>query len=244
METRDIIKIVLVAGVLYIAGQYVASQPQRVQQETEANREIMVQGSGKAYATPNVAKYTISISTGPQVSAEAALKKLSELSGPVVAAVKKQGVDEKDIATTNLSINPQYDFTSGRQTLRGFEASESLELTIRDLDKIGTILSVATGEGVNAAGGLSFQADDIEQVRIAAQQDAIEDAKEKAEALAKSLGVGLGRVKNFSAQDVGQGPVPFYDKAVESAAGGVAVPEVPAGTQEIRMGVTVTYELR
>jgi len=234
--------IVVVAGVLYVAGQYVASQPQRVQQETEANREIVVQGSGKAYATPNVAKYTVSVSTGPQASAEVALKKLSELSGPIVSAVKKEGVEEKDIATTNLSINPQYDFTSGRQILRGFEASESLELTIRDLDKIGSILSTATGEGVNAAGGLNFQVDDIEKVRLEAQKKAIEDAKQKAEELSDALGVGLGRVKNFSAGDAGSQPMPYFAKAGD-AVSSEAAPVVPAGTQEVQVNVSVTFEL-
>lgn len=243
MEKRDWLMIAAVAGILYVAGQYVASQPQRVQQEVQANREITVQGSGKVFATPNVAKYTVSITTGPQRSAEAALARLSQLSDPVVSAIKKEGVEERDIATINLSINPIYDYTNGRQDLRGFEASQLLELTIRDLDKIGIILAKVTGEGVNAAGGLRFEVDNLEEVRLEAQKKAIEDAKQKAEQLAKTLGVNLGRVKTFAASEAGRPPVPYFAKAAD-AVGGEAVPEVPAGTQEIQANVTVTFELQ
>jgi len=234
-----------VAGLFFVAGQYVASQPQRVQQEVEAGREITVAGSGKAYATPDVAKYSLSIITGPQANAETALERLSQRSEAVIEAVKAEGVEERDIATTNLSINPMYDFSpTGQQTLRGFEASQTVELTIRDLTKIGTILSRATGEGVNVAGGLRFEVDDIEQVRTQAQAKAIEDAAAKAEQLADVLDVRLGRVKTFSASADGQPPIPLFDRAAESAALGGDAPIVPSGTQEIQAQVTITYELQ
>lgn len=244
MEQRGWLTVIVVAGLLYVAGQYVASQPQRVQEEVEAGREITVSGSGKAYATPNVAKYSLSIVIGPQTTAEAALAMLSQRSEAIVKAVKSEGVEEKDVATTNLSINPVYDFPSGRQVLRGFEASQSLEVIIRDLEKIGVVLSKATGEGVNAAGGLRFEVDDIEKVRTEAQEKAIEDARAKAEQLSQALGVSLGRVKTFNTSSSGPPPVPFLARSVSEAGQDVAVPEVPAGTQEIQETVVITYELR
>lgn len=244
MEKRDWVVVIGLAGLFFVAGQYVASQPARVKQEVEAGREITVSGIGKALATPNVAKYSLSIATGPQTAAEAALARLSGRSEAVVKAIRGEGVEEKDITTTNLSINPIYDFPNGRQVLRGFEASQSLEVTIRDLKKIGTILSAATGEGVNAAGGLRFEVDDIEKVRTQAQEKAIVDARSKAEQLSRALGVGLGRVKTFSASADGQGPIPVFARAAEDVGIGGAVPEVPAGTQEIQANVTITYELR
>lgn len=244
MEKRDWIIVIVLAGLFFVTGQYVASQPARVKQEVEAGREITVSGSGKAYATPNVAKYSLSIVTGPQTTAEAALAMLSQRSEGVVKAVKSEGVEEKDITTPNLSVNPIYDFPNGRQTLRGFEASQSLEVTIRDLKKIGVILSKATGEGVNSAGGLRFEVDDIEKVRTEAQAKAIEDAREKAEQLARALGVGLGRVKTFNTSSQGPPPVPFLAREAIDSTAGVPAPEVPVGTQEIQETVAITYELR
>lgn len=224
-----------------MAGQYVGSQPQRVQQEVEAGREITVSGTGKALSAPNVAKYTLGVVTGSQTTAEGALKILSDRSQAVVKAITSEGVAEKDIATTNLSVNPVYDFSRGQQEIRGFEASQSVEVTIRNLDKIGVILAKATGEGANQAGGLTFTVDDIEKVRSEAQAEAIAEAREKAKQLAQALGVGLGRVKTFSASEVAPpGPLPYATRA-ESAA---TAPAVPAGTQEIQVSVTITYELR
>lgn len=244
MEKRDWIIGIVLAGLFFVAGQYVASQPARVKQEVEAGREISVSGTVKAYATPNVAKYSLSIATGPQGSAEEALALLAQRSDAVVKALKSEGVEEKDITTTNLSINPIYDFPNGRQMLRGFEASQSLEVTIRNLEKIGTILSTATGEGVNSAGGLRFEVDDIEKVRTAAQEKAIEDVRQRAEQLARALGVGLGRVKTFDTSSQGPPPMPFLAREAVDSVASVPAPEVPVGTQEIQETVAITYELR
>lgn len=238
--------LVVLAGVFYLAGQYVASAPQRVQQEVEAGRELAVAGTGKAVAKPDVARVHLGVVSGPRTTAEAALEIVAERFEAVLKAVRAVGVAEDDIRTTNLSINPVYDFASGRQIPRGFEASETVEVTIRDLKKVGEVVSRATVEGVNQAGGVNFEVDDIEKVRLEAQQKAIEDAKSKADELVKTLGVRLGRVKTFAAHDAG-GPIPLYARA-ESLPAGVggdtAVPPVPAGTQEIVVNVTVTYELR
>lgn len=236
----------LLAGAFYVAGQYVASAPQRVQQEVEAGREIAVSGTGKATAVPDVARIQLGVVSGTQSTAEAALDIVAKRFEAVLAAITAAGVEEEDIRTTNLSINPVYDYSDGRQIPRGFEANETVEVTIRDLKKVGEIVARATGEGVNQAGGVSFEVDDIEAVRLQAQQKAIEDAKVKADELVKTLGVRLGRVKTFVSNDVG-GPIPFYARAESFPAGSggdLAVPPVPAGTQEISVNVTVTYELK
>lgn len=236
--------LVALAGILYILGQYVASQPQRIKQEIEAGREITVQGSGKIFATPNVARYTVSVQTGPQATAEAALNQLSQRINAVIASVKAAKVAEKDISTTNLAVNPIYDFTEGRQTLRGFEASQSIEITIRDLDAIGTILAGTVSEGANQAGGLRFEVDDLEKVRLEAQTKAIEDARQKAEQLAKTLGVGLGRVKTFTATGGETQPLLGFARAEALPIDAGGAPDVPIGTQEMSATVSITYELR
>lgn len=234
---------VVIGGGLYVLGQYVGSQPQRIQQESEANRQIEVQGSATIEARPDVAKLTLGVQTGPQSTAEAALRILEQRFSNVVESISSAGVNEEDIRTTNLSINPVYDFAEGRQTLRGFEASESVEVTIRDLTQVGEVLTRATGEGVNQAGGITFSSENEEMIQTEAEQEAIKDARQKAEMLADALGVRLGDVKSFNAssQKGGQ-PIPF-------AADAAAVAErsqlpVPSGTQEVQANVTVTYEIK
>lgn len=235
---------VLAAGVLYIIGQYVASQPQRIKQEAEANREITVQGTGEVTAVPDVGKITLGVKTGTLQSADAAMKDLTSKFNAVLAAVKDYGVAEEDIKATNVSVNPVYDYNDGRQSLRGYEASESVEVKVRELEKMGGILAVATGEGVNQAGNVSFEIDDPAKLQLEAKKKAIDDARADAEELAESLGVKLGKVKSFSVSE-GNSPQPFYDlksmAAPEGRGGGV---EIPSGSQDVTATVSVTYELK
>lgn len=237
---------VVVGGVFYVVGQYIASQPQRIEQEAEAKREIAVQGRGEVSVRPDVAKITLGLTTGPQPTAKAALDGLAKKFQGIVAAVKSQGIKDEDVKTSNFSIQPVYDFADGRQTIRGFEATESLEVKIRDLDKIGDVLAKTTAEGVNQAGGISFEIDDQDQARDQAEEEAIKDARENAERLVKTLGVRLGRVKAYAVSSPPPFPSPLYARAeLEGAPGGdQGVPPVPPGTEDIVVTVTVTYELR
>jgi uncharacterized protein YggE len=243
---RLILFSVLLGGLLYVAGQYLASQPSRIQQEVEAKREISVQGTGEVQARPDVARLHLTVNSGPQPNAEAALTLLTNRFEAVVDALKPFSIKEEDVKTTNLAINPVYDFTEGRQTLRGFEASESIQVTIRDLEKIGDVLARTTAAGVSQAGGVNLEVDDPTKVQQEAQDKAIADAREKAEHLARQLDVNLGSVKNFSATSALPPQPPFFE-ARALGQGGDAVaggPPVPTGTNTITSNVTLTYELR
>lgn len=238
---------VTVGGLLYVLGQYIASQPQRIEREAEAKREISVQGHGEVRAAPDVARITLGMETGVQPTAKVALDLLGKKFDGVVAAARSLGIKEEDIKTTNLSIRPEYDYNSGRQTVRGFSASESVEVKIRNLGTIGDVLAKTTAEGVNQAGGISFDIDDPTALQREAEEKAIKDAKENADHLAKSLDVRLGRVKAFATAASAPGPYPiFADRALvqmEKLAA-PAAPPVPSGTQEIVANVTITFELK
>lgn len=244
MTFQQLLGLVVVGGVLYVGGQYVASQPQRIEQEVQANREITVSGQGKVSARPDVAQVILGVVTGPQSSAEKAMDVLTQRFNAALSAVKDEGVEEGDIQATNLSVNPVYDYQNGQQTLRGFEASESIQVKIRKLDTIGAVVSRATQEGVNQAGGIQFIVDKPEELEREAQAAAIADAKKNAEALADELGVNLGRVKSFSASGTPPAPPYLYAademKAVGGRGGDI---QVPTGTNEISASVSITYEL-
>jgi uncharacterized protein YggE len=236
---------VVIAGLFFIAGQYILSQPQRTEKEIAANREITVDGTGKVTAQPNIAQITVGVQTGTQSSATAAMNLLTQKFNAVVASVKSQGIKDEDINTTNFSVNPSYDYSNGQQTLKGFEATESITIKVRKLDSVGTVISQATSQGANQVGGINFTVDDPNALQLAAQQNAIKDAKSKAEQLTKTLGVGLGRVKSFNTTS-NNVPRPFemnsLSAPVAKDAGGAA-PEVPVGSQDITSSVTITYEL-
>lgn len=237
---------VLIGGLLYIAGQYVGSLPERMRQEVESGREITVNGVGEVEIKPDVAMLTLSVQTETVPSTEAANAALEERFNAVLAAVREFDIEEEDIKTTNLSVNPVYNFSDGDRRIQGYEASQSVELKIRDTDTVGEILSAATVEGVTQAGGIRFDVDDSDAAELEAQEEAIEDAREKAEELARVLGVRLGDVKTFSTSlNNGGIPIPYATARAELSADGLGGGvETPTGVNTIQANVTVTYTLR
>ncbi len=228
----------VLAGLFYVFGQYITSQA-----NPGAERTLSVQASGKAEQVPNLAYVTLGVQVEPQPTAEQASAMLATQGSAVLDAVKSLGIEEKDIAAHAISVQPTYDYIEGRQVLRGYQTSQQVEVTIRDTNKSGDVIAKATEAGANQIGGLSFKSDDSEAQQLAAEQDAIANARAKAEDLAKALGVRLQGVKYYNAQPGATPPIPY---ALEGRGGDTAVasPKLPTGTQETQVSVTITYEIR
>jgi uncharacterized protein YggE len=125
------------------------------------------------------------------------------------------------------------------------EISETITIKVRDTEKVGDIIDGLTKAGVNEVQGPNYTIDDETKVQADARDKAITDAKVKAEALAKSLGVKLVRIVNFS-EGGGGYPTPMYAKAemaFDNSAGSAA-PELPKGENKYVSNVTITYEIR
>ena len=249
MESRfttahGLIVAVALGGAFYLAGLHISRQPVAVSPGT-----ITVTGEGKIQVMPDVAEIHFGVTTGPQTTAKAASDKVAADMEKILAAVKAKGVADKDITTENFSLNPMYDWTDGRQRLRGYEATQSLRVKVRDLDAVGDVLTAATDNGANQAGGVQFTLDDPEGKKDEARTEAIANAKKKAEALAAQLGQDLGDVQSFN-ESVGGGwyPPVMYARAEAYGVGAVmedkASASLPSGEQDLTVNVTITYELR
>lgn len=232
-----------VGGAFYLAGKHLDRQPVPATSGT-----ITVTGEGKLTIAPDIAELNFGVTTGPQKTAKAATDLLAADMQKIVEAVKAQGVDEKDIRTDSLYLNPSYDWTDGRQTLRGYEATQSLHVKVRAIEKAGDVLTAATDNGANQAGGISFTVDNVEDKRTEARTEAIADAKAKAQALADQLGETLGDVQSFSESGNGWYPPVMYAREAYGIGGGADMATnpatLPAGEQDVTVTVTVTYELR
>ncbi len=232
---------VLIGGGFYVYGKHIDRQPVPPQTGT-----ITVSGEGKVTVAPDIGELSFGVTTGVQATAKAATDKLSRDMNAIIAAVKALGIEEKDIKTESFYLNPTYDWTDGRQRLRGYEATQSLRVKVRDLDKVGDVLTAATNAGANQAGGVTFTLDDPESKKDDAREKAINDAKEKAQKLADQLGENLGEVLNFQESGNGWYPPVYMEKreayAMDGAANQAAVP-LPSGEQDITVTVTITYEL-
>ncbi|MBM3230764.1 SIMPL domain-containing protein [Candidatus Peregrinibacteria bacterium] len=233
--------VVLLAGGAYIAGKFIETRNMNM-------FTISVQGDGKVQAMPDIASLSFGVTTGRQPTAEAAMKMLTQKMTKVIDSVKAVGIEEKDVYTQYLSLNPSYDWQDGRQVDRGFEASQSLTVKVRDLAKITEVLDSAVKSGANQAGSVSFTIDDPELLQAQAREEAIKDAKARAELLAKDLGVKLGELQGFY-ENTGGYPMPYMERAVMMDAsvgkgGGGMAPPIPSGEQEINVSVNLTYRIR
>lgn len=203
---------------------------------------ISVSGEGKTVAKPDIGQVSLSVISDAATVA-AAQKDNSDKMNKVTQAMKTAGIKEEDLKTTSYSIMPRYQYTSGRSDIIGYEAVQTLDVKIRDLSKVGDILSQAATAGANQVGSLSFTFDKPEEIQSQARQEAIAQAKKKAGDLASSLGVNLGKITSFYESSGGQ-PIPMY--SAESAygkGGGGGAPDIQTGQNEIIINVTISYEI-
>jgi uncharacterized protein len=235
---------VAVGGCFYIGGKHIESE------DRMDEGMISVSGEGRVSVAPDIAEMSFGVQTGRQPTAKEAMRLLAERMTAIQDAALKAGVEKKDLTTESFWLNPIYDWTErGGQVFRGFEASQSLRVKLRDLDKVSDVLEAATSAGANQAGGVQFTVDDPEAKRAEARAEAITQARRKAERIAGDLGVSLGDIRGFN-EDGGSwgGPVMMRAEMATGNAGtdkdeaAPAVP-LPAGEQEIRVNVNVTYEL-
>ena len=211
---------------------------------TTKSDTFSVSGEGKVTMLPDIAV----ISVGVTAQAKTVTKVQQDLNTKInamSAAIKKLGIDEKDIKTTYYNISPTYDYSSSSQRITGYQANSNLTIKARKIDTVNDVIDAATAAGANEVTGVHFDVDDKTKAENQAREAAVADAKSKAEAAATAAGFKLGRVTNYS-EGGGSGPRPMmYDaeKALPVAAGGVPT-QVERGTSELSVSVTLSYEIQ
>lgn len=227
--------VTLLAGGIYLVGQ-------SMQGRSAMPSTITVEGRSEVSVAPDVAIVQFGVTTGRQSTSTRTLEVLTTNMDAVIAAVKANGIEDKDISTQSLWLNPAYDWIDGQQIARGFEATQNLSVKVRDVSVIGKLLTDATEAGANQIGSISFTVDDAESLKDQAREEAVADAREKARTLAEGLGVRLGRIVSYT-EGFGGGVSPYPEHAYGMGGGGGDL-SVPSGEQEITVVVTVNYEIR
>ena len=205
---------------------------------------ITIAGEGKVTAIPDIAQITMGLET-ERTGVEDAQRENTEKMNKIISTMGDLGIAKEDIKTTNYSIYPRYDYLENRgQILRGYVVSQSVTVKIRNLEKVGDVIEAAGGLGANQVGGLNFTIDEPEDLRQQARIKALENATEKAESLAATAGVKIGKLVSFSESAGYEYPV-YRDLAVEAygMGGGAPAPKVEPGSQDVIVNVTVTYEV-
>ena len=159
---------------------------------------ISVAGSGKVVVVPDLATVRLGVVV-ERSTAKAAREAAAESMTHVVAAIRKLGIDDKDIATANVSLGPVYDYPNNKApTVRGYQLQNMVTVTVRDLDKLSDVLDDGVAAGATSVDGISFDVADRAAAEAKAREAAVVDAKAKADTLASGLGVRISGVANVS----------------------------------------------
>lgn len=215
---------------------------------TEQGREtITVEGDAERFVAPDTASISFTM-TRKSMNLEEARESVDDRVKDFLKQVKADGVDEKDIRTTDYSVNPQYNYLSRerQQVFDGYRVSQTIELTIRDLENVRSILGKIGSLEVDNVSQLSFFVEDDEDILDDIREEAIDDAKDKAKDLARDLGVKLEGIVSFSENSGGYYPQPYFRSSVANMDGAINESmdvSIPVGENKFQRSVSITYKI-
>jgi uncharacterized protein YggE len=207
---------------------------------------IVVSGEGDAAVAPDLAVVSLSVAETRKTAREA-LDVANGAMAAVIDALKKDGVAARDLQTSGLSIQAQYSYpqnddgTPRPPVLTGYMVSNTLNVRIRDIAKVGAIIDRAVTLGINQGGDIRFTNDDPAKTIATARTEAVKNAVDKAKTLADAAGVKLGRILEISEASAAPEPRPMMSARMAKEASD-AVP-VEAGENSYSVNVNVTFAI-
>jgi uncharacterized protein YggE len=235
---------ILVFAVLAFALILSACGPTTINQAAPLNvRTLNVNGVGEVDLTPDIAYIYIGVHDEAQTASDAvSANKVHTTS--VIEAIKKAGVDAKDIRTTNFSIYPSQQYgTDGAITGTVYMVDNSVYVTVRNLDGLGSLLDDAISAGANNVNSIQFDVADKTAAVKDARARAVEDAKLQAQEMADAAGVTLGDIQNLSFYE--NNPVPMLSgKGGGAAMSADASVPIQPGQLTISVNVSITYSIK
>ena len=204
---------------------------------------LTVNADGKSEARPDMATINLGVTTEGQTAA-AALAENARRMTALTAALRRAGIAERDIQTSNVSVYPQQVYAEGQQPrITGYQANNSVTAKVRRIDNTGRVIDAAVGAGGNTVNGVSFSHSDPDAQLDIARRDAIAEARRRAELYASALGLRVNRIVSVSEGGGGYAPMPVAVERFAMADQAAPTPVSP-GEIETRVSVNVTFELR
>jgi len=200
------------------------------------DRVVTVTGEATVAVPPDTAMIRIGVTSQGKTAREASDANAEKMSS-VLAAIKSSGIADKDVQTSRLSLQPQYDTGKGGPArLLGFQVTNQVTVRIHDIGSVPNVLDKAIAAGANEMSGIEFLVSEQSKLLDQARDEAIADARRKAELYVKAAGGKLGTVVSITEEGAPQTPRPV------AAMRAAAIPFAP-GEQTLRAVVSVSYEL-
>ena len=206
---------------------------------------ISVTGEGEVKVQPNEVVVTLGVEMRDK-SLEQVRKQTDAKAAAIIAYLKKQGVDAKDIQTTYMHLQPVYTGSSttyGKTTPDFYMANKTMTFVLKKLNNFDSVIAGLYEAGVNRVENISFKVSDLEKHKAEARKKAVADAKQKANALTSELGVKVGRAYSISENTFGGGPQPYYGKAMmrEAMDQSGGDPSIAGGEVVVTSNVNISF---
>jgi uncharacterized protein len=245
MKRQSLLSVVLLA-VLAVGVLTGCAAPASAQTGVPADtpRTITVSGSGVAYGSPDIATAQVGVQTRGEDPGQAMEDNNARMDA-LINALKGLGIAERDIQTTNFSVYAQQDYnpqTGETLDTITYVVDNTVSITVRDLGRLGDVLSGAVEAGANSVHGISFSVENESALEQTAREQAMNDARARAEDLARLAGVTLDVPLSISESFSGGEPI-FYARDMAAEAAGSAVP-VQTGQIAVNLNVSVTYIIK
>ena len=206
----------------------------------EAVPTLTMNGVGSAQIAPDMAEVTLGVVTEAKDAARAHADNAAQ-AARVQNAVKALGIAERDIQTTSYDFSPVYDVRdNGRSVTTGYTVTNAVVVRVRDLNNVGKVIDTALANGANRVDSLEFSASDTNEAKNTALADAARDARSKADAVARALGVHVVRVLTVHADAQSYTPRNFMPMMMAKEAYDAGTP-ISAGELSVKASVNVTY---
>jgi uncharacterized protein YggE len=237
-----------IATTLLAAASLFAPAASPARADDDPARTLSLTGRAEVRAAPDMAV----ISAGTVSEAKTAREALSannETMAAVLKTIAAAGVADKDIQTSNFSIQPKYtypprasDGTQEAPKIDGYTVSNSVTVLVRDLDRLGAVMDAVVSSGVNQMNGLNFTVAEPGPLRNEARKAAVAEARARAQLYADAAGVKLGPIRSIAEESHVRPPQPMARMAMEAAAPDAAVP-IAQGEQVIEATVNIVWGL-
>src|ERR1044071_7509568 len=208
-----------------------------------APRTLTVSGVGRVSVRPDIAELRLGV-TITETTVDAARDASAKAQNAVIARLKALGIEARDLRTSIVSVQPQYDYSqqSAPPKLVGYQFSNLVAATIRDVDKVGDAIDGALAAGATTIDQISFRVENQTAAETKAREAAVADARARADTLAAAAG---GSIAGGAAiGEGGAGPIPYprpFERMAMSAKD--AGTPIEAGENEVTATLTITYLL-
>ena len=168
--------------------------------EAKLNRTLSITGTGEVRAVPDMATITMGVMSFAATAQEALAANTKSMTD-VMSLLKQQGIEDRDIATSNFNVSPRYDYGQGgtqQPKVTGYDVTNTVTVTIRKIATLGDLLDKAVTAGSNQVYGIAFSVSKPDAMLDEARKNAVADARHKAEVYAAAGGFKLGDILSLS----------------------------------------------